>query len=85
MEQYVIWSVIENQNGRSVGEIVFDHNHENMDTTSNSLGPKDYRKKEMRLFKAFKITLGLLIFMSVIFRTIRNVAPSFFLGSKTGF
>ena len=40
---------------------MFDHNNENME--KSSLGPKDYRKKEMRLLKGFKIMLALVILL----------------------
>ena len=61
---------------------MFDHNNENME--KSSLGPKDYRKKEIRLLKGFKIGLALIILLLIIFTIIRHVAPAYYIGSSGG-
>ena len=44
-----MWTLIINEKDRSVGEILFDYNNENMDNSDKDMGPKDYRKKELIL------------------------------------
>ena len=61
---------------------MFDHNNENME--KSSLGPKDYRKKEIRLLKGFKIMLVLIILLEVTFSSIRYFTPPVYVGSTNG-
>jgi hypothetical protein len=48
-----------------------------------SLGPRDYRKIEIRLLKGFKIGLAVILLM-IIFTIIRHVAPAYYIGSSGG-
>ena len=49
MEQNAMWTLIVNEKDRSVGEILFDYNNENIHDSDQNLGSKDYRKKEIKL------------------------------------
>ena len=61
---------------------MFDHNHENMDCSSQSLKPKDYRKKEIRLWKGFRIIYFSIIILSIFFKLLTNIAPTINVGSS---
>jgi hypothetical protein len=81
MEQYAMWTLIENEKDRSVGEILFDYNNENMENSDKDLGPKDYRRKELKLQKIFYMIIVWFIIVDIFISAIENVAPQINIGT----
>ena len=53
-EWFFTYYIITTQHGRDVGEITFDHNHENLSDPIQK-GQISFRRKELMYWKVFKI------------------------------